>query len=100
MIKDSFGNRLKELREDKGLKQNDLANILNVARNTISAYESNINEPNLDILVKIADVFNISLDYLLCRTNEKYNLNLENTTNKDFILKIYELLNEYKIEKK
>ncbi len=100
MFKDNFGNRLKELREDNTIKQSELANMLNVARNTISCYESNINEPSLEILVKIADIFNVSLDYLLCRTNEKYNLNLENHTNKEFLLKIYELLNSYKIEKK
>ncbi len=100
MSKDNLGNRLRELREDRELKQNELADMLNVARNTISCYESNINEPSLDILVKIADIFNVSLDYLMCRTNEKYNLNLEKFENKDFILKLYEFLNSYKIEKK
>ncbi|WP_252242915.1 helix-turn-helix transcriptional regulator [Clostridium sp. ZS2] len=100
MFKDDFGNRLKELREDNAMKQSELANMLNIARNTISSYESNINEPSLDILVKIADIFNVSLDYLMCRTDEKYNLNLEKFENKDFILKMYEFLNSYKIEKK
>ncbi|MBN1079242.1 helix-turn-helix domain-containing protein [Clostridium botulinum] len=100
MFNDNFGNRLKELREDKELKQSELANMLNIARNTISSYESNINEPSLDILVKIADIFNVSLDYLLCRTNIKYNLNLEGEQNKDFILELYKFLNSYKIERK
>ncbi|WP_061342948.1 helix-turn-helix domain-containing protein [Clostridium botulinum] len=96
----TFGDRLKELREDHGLRQTELADKLNLSRNAISAYETNTNEPNLDILVKFADIFNVSLDYLLCRTKEKYNLNLENNTNKELLLKICDILSLYKIEKK
>ncbi|AIY82224.1 helix-turn-helix family protein (plasmid) [Clostridium botulinum 202F] len=96
----TFGDRLKELREDNGLRQTELADKLNLSRNAISAYETNTNEPNLDILVKFADIFNVSLDYLLCRTKEKYNLNLENNTNKELLLKICDILSLYKIEKK
>lgn len=95
-----FGERLKELREDQGMTQSDLAIMLNTSRTTISSYESNTNEPSFQILIKISDIFNVSTDYLLCRTKEKQNLNLLNSTNKDFLLKLYELANSYKILKK
>lgn len=96
----TFGDRLKELREDRGLRQTELADKLNLSRNTISSYETNTNEPSLDVLVSISDVFNVSLDYLLCRTEEKFNLNLENADNKEFLLKFNELVHSYKILKK
>jgi len=95
-----FGERLKELREDQGMTQGDLATILNTARSTITLYENNTNEPNIDTLVKLANLFNVSLDYLLCRTKEKYNLNLLDKPNKELLLKLYEDVNSYKIIKK
>jgi transcriptional regulator with XRE-family HTH domain len=65
-----FYERLKGLREDKDLHQEDLAKILNISRTALSNYETGYREPSLATLVKIADYFNISLDYLLCRTDE------------------------------
>lgn len=95
-----FGDILKEIREDKGFTQSDLAELLNLSRSTITSYENNINEPSFQILIKIADVFGVSIDYLLGRTPEKHNLNLEQAVNKDLLLKIYKILNEYDIKKK
>jgi transcriptional regulator with XRE-family HTH domain len=84
-----FGSRLKNLRENQGLTQNDLADYLNTARTTITLYENGTNEPDFNMLVKIADRFNVSLDYLLCRTNEEYNFNLLDNENKEILLKLY-----------
>ncbi|NFN09379.1 helix-turn-helix domain-containing protein [Clostridium botulinum] len=95
-----LGKKIKFLRNEQGITQDQLADYINVSRQSVWGYENNSVEPSLNVLVKIADVFNVSLDYLLCRTNEKYNLNLENHTNKEFLLNIYEILNSYKIEKK
>jgi transcriptional regulator with XRE-family HTH domain len=95
-----FGSRLKSLRESIGLTQNDLANKLHTARSTITLYENGKNEPDFKTLIKIADLFNVSTDYLLGRTNERYNLNLLNENNKDLLLKLFEAVNEYKIIKK
>lgn len=47
-----FGERLKELREEKGMTQQDLAVFLNVSRPSISGYENNSNDPSLDVLKK------------------------------------------------
>lgn len=95
-----FGDRLKELRESQSLTQTDLALYLNVSRQSVGGYENNTTEPGIDILVKIADRFNVSLDYLLCRTDEKENFNLMNSINKELLFKVYEIINSYKILEK
>ena len=66
--------RLKELRKRKGLSQLRLATELNTTQNTISRYETGEREPGIDELIKIADYFNVSVDYLIGRTdNPKMN---------------------------
>lgn len=65
-----FSDRLKALREDCDLTQDELANRLNITRTALSNYENAVREPSYDILIKIADYFNVSLDFLLCRINE------------------------------
>ncbi len=61
--------RLKEIRKRKGFSQARLAMELNTSQNTISRYETGEREPSLNELIKIADYFNVSIDYLLERTN-------------------------------
>ena len=61
--------RLKELRESKRLSQQRLAMNLNMSQNTISRYETGAHEPGITELIKIADYFHVSVDYLLERTN-------------------------------
>lgn len=68
-----FGERLKLLRNERNLTQEDIAEILNVGRPTIAGYETKGKEPNYDTLKKLADFFNVSIDYLLGRTDEKQN---------------------------
>ena len=66
--------RLKELRKKKGISQLRLATDLNTTQNTISRYETGEREPGIDELIKIADYFNVSVDYLIGRTeNPKMN---------------------------
>lgn len=66
--------RLKELRKKKGLSQLRLATELNTTQNTVSRYETGEREPGIDELIKIADYFNVSVDYLIGRTeNPKMN---------------------------
>jgi transcriptional regulator with XRE-family HTH domain len=64
-----IGKRLKELREEKGVYQKDLADYLNLTQQTISLYESNSREPEIDILTKISEFFDCSVDYILGLTN-------------------------------
>ena len=61
--------RLREIRKSKGLSQLKLAMELNTNQNTISRYENGEREPGINELIKIADYFNISVDYLLERTD-------------------------------
>jgi transcriptional regulator with XRE-family HTH domain len=60
-----FAQRLRELRKSKNLLQDDLALYLNVTNKTISSYETESSEPNLEALVKIAEYFDVTVDYLL-----------------------------------
>lgn len=62
-----IGNKLKELREAKGLTQNEVCEIINVRQNTYSAYERETREPNIDTLIKLAEFYKVSLDYITGR---------------------------------
>lgn len=61
--------RLKELRTSRKITQLKLALDLNMNQNTISRYETGEREAGYNELILIADYFNVSIDYLLCRTN-------------------------------
>lgn len=64
-----FAERLKTLRERRGLMQKSVAAELNIGNTTLSNYEKNVSSPSPDILVAIADYFDTSTDYLLGRTD-------------------------------
>ena len=61
--------RLRELRRAKGISQLKLAMDLNTSQNTISRYETGEREPGINELIKLADYFHVSVDYLIGRTN-------------------------------
>lgn len=61
--------RLKELRKQKGISQLKLAMDLSMNQNTISRYETGERQADYKTLIKIADYFNVSIDYLLERTD-------------------------------
>lgn len=61
--------RLKELRKQKNISQLKLAMDLDMNQNTISRYETGIREADYATLILIADYFNVSIDYLLERTD-------------------------------
>lgn len=65
-----FRIRLKKLREEKGLSQAAFAKEFGVAQSTVGGWEAGTREPNFDTVQKLADYFGVSVDYLLCRTNE------------------------------
>ena len=60
-----FGDKVKKLRTDRGLNQTVLADRLGVRKSIISAYESQMRMPSLEMLVKIALEFSVSVDWLL-----------------------------------
>lgn len=63
--------RIKDLREDKDLYQKDLAKILNVSQAQYSRIETGENEITLDSLIRLADFYNTSTDYILGLTDTK-----------------------------
>ena len=66
-----FGNRLRELRNEKKITGEKLGKILNVSKNSISNYENENRMPNFDILIHIASYFNVTTDYLLGNSNTR-----------------------------
>jgi DNA-binding helix-turn-helix protein len=67
--------RIASLRKEKGISQVALAMELNVSQKTISSYESGKNQPNVDILKKLASYFGTSVDYIIEHTDIKQPLN-------------------------
>ena len=61
--------RIKNLREDNDLTQKQLSKYLNISQVAYSYYELNKRSIPLELLCKLADFYNTSVDYLLCRTN-------------------------------
>ena len=64
-------NRIRELRTKRGLTQAQLSKFLNVSDRTVGFYETEERDPDTNTLKKLADFFNVSIDYLLGRSDEK-----------------------------
>lgn len=72
-MRKQFGDRLKELRKEKGMTQEELSKIFNTGKASISHYESNRRLPDPNTIEKYAEYFNVTVDYLLGRTDTKNN---------------------------
>ena len=92
-------NRLKELRLEKGMRQKDVAEKIGVSPQSYNFYENWVNKPDPETLIKLADLFEVSLDYLVGRADDFGNIvNQSNeesffTTPKeqDFLIKLRSL---------
>ena len=73
----SFGTILKKLRQDNNLTQDELAEKIDTSRSNIANYENDKNMPSVDILEKLAKLFNCTTDYLLGKSD------IRNPENKD-----------------
>lgn len=62
--------KIKELRQEKGISQEELANAINVKNYTIGNWERNRAEPSIESIKQMADFFEVSVDYLIGRTND------------------------------
>lgn len=65
----SLGKNIRSLREANNLSQKELAEKLNIAISTLSQYENSVRVPSDEIKIKMADYFNVTLDYLLGRSS-------------------------------
>ena len=86
-----MANRIKDLREDRDMRQSDLAEATGIDQRTISNYETGKTSPDAYALIKLADFFDVSIDYLVCRTSA--DLSTDKKRNK-LIDKIREELDE------
>jgi len=77
---------LRAIREDRDIKQKQVAEILNVSQNTYSQYETGVISLTAEVLIKLADYYNVSIDYLLDRTD-----------NPNFLKWIYKWLLSFKV---
>lgn len=85
----AIGDKIKKLRFEKGYDQQDICDFLNIEQSTLSNYENNRRTPKLEMIVKMADFFEVTTDYLLDREIE--------LTKKDKI-EIDEYLNQFENE--
>ena len=82
-------NNLKEIRNSKKLLQTRVAMDLNITQETVSSYETGRVFPSSDMLIKLADYYNTSIDYLLGRTDYNMPINTikpDNVSESDFTL--------------
>ena len=64
-----FNKKLKELRNKNGITQANMAEQLGISARAYQHYETGTREPNIDKLIKLAIILNVSLDELLCKDN-------------------------------
>ncbi len=89
-----FYERIKELRNSLGINQVEFGRRLNVTKQCISNWENGNIQPSIDMLIKIAQTFSVSSDYLL-GLNDKCTLDAEGLTNEQ-ILHIRNIIDDFK----
>lgn len=86
-----IGYRLKQLREEKGLKQSELGKELSMSASSIGMYETNRREPDDETKFKIAKYFDVSVAYLMGETDERIDLPaIKQAMNDDAFIAFYE----------
>jgi transcriptional regulator with XRE-family HTH domain len=65
----TFSQRLKQLRHERNITQKQLAEAVNLSERGIQNYEMNVREPSMSILIKLADFYDVSIDYITSRTD-------------------------------
>ncbi|MGI6317304.1 MAG: helix-turn-helix domain-containing protein [Dethiobacteria bacterium] len=86
-----FKDRLRKLRKELNLTQKELGKNVNLAESTISHYENGIRMPDSTILEEFANLFKVSVDYLLCRTNNRKEIVSNSTLDEEISQIIKEL---------
>ena len=81
-------NRIRDLREDRDLRQTDVSEAIGIDQRTLSNYETGKTNPDSFAIIKLADFFGVSADYLIGRTNENI------TTTEDIIKRLEKVQKE------
>lgn len=84
-------NRLRELREQKGLSQGDVAKLINVTRTAYAAYETGQNKPTRK-LQELSDLFGVSADYIL--GNDKTEPEIKYSADEQRLIEVYRKLDD------
>lgn len=82
-------NRIKHLREELNMTQQELADKLEGAKSTIAMYEKGDRKPSLEVLVKLSEIFNCSIDYLLGKTEVRKPIKNINNSKKYYMAPVY-----------
>lgn len=89
-----LGNRIKELRTEYNLTQAELAAKVGVSKATITAYESDLRQPSYEVLIKLANIFKVSIDSLILNRSEHI-IDVSDLT-PDQINKVHDLISYFK----
>ncbi len=89
-----FSTKIKKLRLERNMTQSQLAERLGISKAMISAYETDIRFPSHDILIRLARIFHVSVDYLLCLEEER-RINVDGLSEKQIEL-IANLVEEFR----
>lgn len=77
---EEFGKRIAELREQKGLSQSEISELLGIPQSTYAGYELGNRKVPLSIIKKLSKIYGVSADYLLGNQNEKQSTTSQSTT--------------------
>ncbi|MDK2807654.1 MAG: hypothetical protein PWP24_387 [Clostridiales bacterium] len=86
----SFGKNLERIRKGKKISQAKLGEMLGLTQQMVSSYEKDLSSPNVDVLIKIADYFNVSIDSLV----EHVVQTTQEDNSQSRLLRYFENLNE------
>ena len=70
MAGSTFGDRLRELRRERGMQQRELGELYNLSSSAIGSYERNLREPTLELLLQLKNILGCTIDELLCLEDE------------------------------
>jgi transcriptional regulator with XRE-family HTH domain len=80
-----YGKRLRELRFEKNLTMEKAAKIVGIAKSTYAGYESEFRQPSLDKITLFANFYNVSVDYILCLTDQRDRKQPQSLNAKEFL---------------
>lgn len=88
-----FGDNLRRFRKERGVKQDALAEYCKIEKSSISRYESNQTAPSIDVLCRIADFFDVSLDSLVGRVSNDTVTEPTQTPDVEELVRLYSGMN-------
>lgn len=89
----NIGENIKKLRQEKNMTQEELAKLLCVSMQSVSRWENKLNYPDILLLPKLSEIFNVSVDYLLGIKDDR---NIDDERSSKFFNELQKLINDYK----